>query len=146
MAHLLKHIPDSTTTISEKPARKGSGKPVTACAQHVIFITDDDPVLLDVLTVHPDLAQYHFVLTADGEEALDLLSLYRPALVILDWRRPTIGGRRLLATIREWYGNNVPILVLSAEVEAGDMHVDAFMPKPCAIEHVVGTIHRLLAA
>ncbi len=149
MASQLKRRQDMAVDPADRAAWKAGGRTATPIARHVVLVAEDDPDLLDVLSRQLDLERYHFVLTADGQEALDLLALLRPALVIFDWRRPTVGRRRVLSTIREWHGGKAPILVLSADPETEatrDGEADAFLRKPYSIPDLVGAIQRLLAA
>ena len=117
--------------------------------RQIILVVEDNPDLLNVLWTLLDFEQYRVALAADGQEALDWLARRRPTLIILDWRLPTVGGDRVLAETRKRYGTAVPILVLSAVAdseEALQAGADAYLRKPYAIEQLVGTIRRLLAA
>ena len=130
---------------AEKTRRSGHA-PST---RQSILVVEDNPQLLAVLWILLDFERYRVTLKADGQEALDWLARRRPALVILDWRLPKVGGDRVLAAIRERYGACVPILVLSAvadSAEARQARADAYLRKPYAIEELVATIRRLLAA
>jgi len=114
-----------------------------------ILVVEDNPQLLEVLGILLDFERYRVTLKADGQEALNWLARRCPALVILDWRLPKVSGARVLAAIRERYGAQVPILVLSAvadSAEAREARADAYLRKPYAIEELVATIRRLLAA
>ncbi|MGH2409651.1 MAG: response regulator transcription factor, partial [Chloroflexota bacterium] len=121
---------------------------VTPTARPLILVVEDDPNLLQVLGMLLEFERYRFVLTADGQEALDWLARQCPALVILDWRLPRVGGDLVLAGARERYGNQVSILVLSALADTAEVRqagADAYLRKPYAIEELVATIQRLLA-
>ncbi len=118
-------------------------------ARQPILVVEDNPDLLEVLGMLLDFEQYHVALTADGQEAIDWLTHERPALMILDWRLPKVGGDRVIAETRERYGRQVPILVLSAVAdseEALQAGADAYLRKPYVIEQLVDAIARLLAA
>ncbi len=121
----------------------------TPIARQSIWVVEDNPDLLEVLGMLLDFERYRVTLKADGQEALDWLSRQCPALLILDWRLPKVGGDRVLAVTRERYGAQVPILVLSAVAdseEARQAGADAYMRKPYDVEELVATIQRLLAA
>jgi len=114
-----------------------------------ILVVEDNLALLEVLGILLDFEQYHFALTADGQEALEWLAPQRPALVILDWILPKAGGYLVLSATRARYGAHVPVLVLSAGAnveEALTAGADAYLHKPYLMEELVDTIHRLLAA
>jgi CheY-like chemotaxis protein len=61
--------------------------------RQLILVVDDNSDWLEVLGLLLDFERYQVALVADGQEALEWPALQRPALMILDWRRPTVGGR-----------------------------------------------------
>jgi len=130
--------------------RKGAGTAgVSRATKRTILVVEDNPRLLEVLGMLLDYEQYACVLAADGQAALDWLARRRPALVILDWLLPGMAGGKVLEATRKRYGAAVPVLVLSAVAdsqEARQAGADAYLRKPYAIDQLVGTIQRLLAA
>jgi DNA-binding response OmpR family regulator len=115
--------------------------------RQTILVVEDNPNLLEVLGMLLDYEQYRCVLTADGQGALDWLARQRPALVILDWLLPGVGGGAVLDATRARYGADVPIVVLSAMADTTDVRqagADAYLRKPYAIPELVATIQRLL--
>ncbi len=119
-----------------------------AIAEQCILLVEDDPEVLEVLGLLLHFEHYRVAFTADGQEALDWLARRRPALMIVDWLLPTIGGAGVVAAVRARYGATVPILVLSAVANpeaARRAGADAYLRKPCLTEQLVGTIHQLLA-
>ena len=143
-------------TVSEDPnaaagrqADERATETTTPPDRQLSLVVEDNPDLLEVLGMLLDYERYQVALTADGQEALDWLAHKRPALMILDWRLPTVGGGTVLAKTRAQYGATVPVLVLSAVAdseEALQAGADAYIRKPYTIEHLVGTIRQLLAA
>jgi len=114
-----------------------------------ILIVEDDDRLMTVLGMLLEFESYGFLRASNGQEALDWLASIRPALVILDWRLPKIGGARVLADVRARFGQRVPVLVLSAIAEDEDVQAagaDAYLRKPYAVEALVETIRQLLVA
>jgi DNA-binding response OmpR family regulator len=114
-----------------------------------ILVVEDDHSQLQMLGILLDYEHYAAALTENGQEALDWLAGHRPALVILDWYLPKVGGYVVARAIHERYGTQVPILVLSALADTTKVQAagaDAFLRKPYPIAELVGTIHRLLAA
>ncbi len=98
-----------------------------------ILVVEDNPELLELIGLQLNLEHYRFALTADGEEALDWLAHRRPAMMILDWRLPGMGGDRVLAGARARYGAQVPILVLSGVADfemPRNSGADAYLRKP----------------
>jgi DNA-binding response OmpR family regulator len=114
-----------------------------------ILVVEDDPALLEVLGMLLDYERFRCVPAADGRQALDWLAEGRPALVVLDWLLPKVSGGQVLAAVRERYGQEVPVLVLSAVADAEQAReagADAYLRKPYAVEELVGTIRQLLGA
>ncbi|HVA91226.1 MAG TPA: response regulator [Chloroflexota bacterium] len=113
----------------------------------LILIVEDDQRLMMVLGMLLEFEQFRFAEATDGQAALDWLASNRPALVILDWLLPKLGGAQVLAAVRDSYGTKVPVLVLSAVAEeVRGTGADAYMRKPYIIEELVGVIRQLLAA
>ncbi len=134
---------------AHKPTSETERKSTDGSTLKLILVVEDNPRLLEVLGILLDYEHYRAALTSDGQEALDWLERRRPAMVILDWRLPTVGGDRVLAGTRERYGERVPILVLSAVADSEEAlraGADAYIRKPYSIPELVGTIRELLAA
>jgi DNA-binding response OmpR family regulator len=118
-------------------------------ATQAILVVEDNAELLEVLRMLLDYERFRCLPAADGRQALAMLAEERPALVILDWVLPRVGGPAVLAAVRERYGAGVPVLVLSAVAaawEAREAGADAYLRKPYAVEELVGVVRRLLAA
>jgi DNA-binding response OmpR family regulator len=80
-----------------------------------IFIVDDDPDLLDLFGMVLKRLPYNIVKLPGGQEALDLIKVELPALVILDVAMPEVTGIDVLQTIRatpEYAG--IKIILLTA--------------------------------
>lgn len=83
----------------------------------ILVIEDDDAIrtsLQDVL----EAEQYEVFTAADGEKALELLSLKEYGLIILDWVMPNMSGGEFLETIfiNDVYKKyrKIPLVVISA--------------------------------
>jgi CheY-like chemotaxis protein len=140
---------EDPNAVAGKQTDERATKTTALTDRQLILVVEDNPDLLEVLGMLLDFEQYQVALTADGQEALDWLAHQRPALMILDWRLPTVGGGTVLAKTRAQYGATVPVLVLSAVAdseEARQAGADAYIRKPYAIEQLVDTIHRIIAA
>jgi len=101
-----------------------------------ILIVDDDPinveVLQKVLTAH-----YELDVASSGEQCLEKMSRFRPALVLLDIMMPGINGydtcRRIKETER---GNTTQVILVSARastkerLEGYEAGADDYVAKP----------------
>ncbi len=79
-----------------------------------IVIVEDDVALSEIYKTRLELLGYKVFPAYDGEQALAVIQLERPALVLLDIMIPKISGDEVLATMRanEW-GKDIRVLVIS---------------------------------
>ena len=102
-----------------------------------VLIADDDPDILELVSLTLESDGYEVLAARNGDEALRLAAERTLHLAVLDLMMPGIDGyevtRRLRASERE---PRLPILVLSAFAEdrqaarALDAGADAYMRKP----------------
>jgi DNA-binding response OmpR family regulator len=101
-----------------------------------ILIADDDPQLLDALTVGLELQWQDAAVVAapDGEAALERFYAESPDVVVLDVMMPRKNGLEVLREIRRV--SDVPIVMLSArgeeidQVRALELGADDYVVKP----------------
>jgi CheY-like chemotaxis protein/CRP-like cAMP-binding protein len=99
-----------------------------------ILIADDEIVVRNF--VKKALSPYEVVEAGNGVEALQMMSLQKPDLVIADIRMPEMDGLVLLSRIREKY-NELPVLALSGAMsddELREYDFDGFVSKPVRLE------------
>ena len=81
----------------------------------LVLIADDDPDILELVSLTLERDGYEVAQARNGEEALRIASERHIHLAVLDLMMPGIDGyevtRRLRARVRE---NRLPILILSA--------------------------------
>jgi two-component system, OmpR family, alkaline phosphatase synthesis response regulator PhoP len=116
-----------------------------------ILIVDDEPSIL--MTIQFLMKQQGYdVLTAErGEDALDLISRYKPDLVLLDIMLPGIDGYEVCEIIRlnPDYGE-VKIVFLTAkghETEIAEglaLGADAYITKPYSNVELLAKVKELL--
>lgn len=85
------------------------------------------------------------VAAASGEEALELLDVSNPSVLLLDMMLPGISGAELLATMRkDARFVDLPVVVVSAApVTLTD--VTAVVRKPPNVDRLIETVSRLYA-
>lgn len=79
-----------------------------------IVIVEDNASLAEIYKTRLDLIGYDCYIAYDGEEALALIELQKPQLVLLDLMLPKIAGDEVLRRMRatEW-GKDIRVYVIS---------------------------------
>ncbi|HKV84212.1 MAG TPA: response regulator [Ktedonobacterales bacterium] len=111
-----------------------------------IMLVDDDP---DILNLLADLLRTEGYLPrtyAQPTQALDSLLTDRPALLVTDLLMPGMSGEELVARVREQYGADLPIAVMSASVataSAAALPIQAYLSKPFELDDFMEVVARL---
>ncbi|MDQ2783866.1 MAG: response regulator [Chloroflexota bacterium] len=109
-----------------------------------ILVVDDEPQILRALRAALKGHGYDVQTAGDGEEALDLLALHPPDIVILDLIMPGKSGFDVVQEVRAW--SALPIIVLSArgedrdKVTALDLGADDYLTKPFSMNELLARI------
>jgi len=102
-----------------------------------VLAVDDDVDLLKMMKVRIEGEGYEFMSAQDGKEALQILKIKRPDVILLDIMLPSVDGYSVLREIRrtEEY-KDIPVIILSAKEKKkiGDLFalekVAFFIEKP----------------
>ncbi len=115
-----------------------------------VLVVDDERAVRESLQRALELEGYVVELAADGEEAIERLTVTAPAdAVILDVLMPGIDGLEVCRRLRA-AGSAVPVLMLTARAEvdsrvAGlDAGADDYLPKPFALAELLARLRALL--
>ena len=123
-----------------------------------ILVVDDDPDILDAISMILESRGYHLIFAHDGLECLDKLASEKPDLMILDLLMPKMDGfavyRELQAPKWSEY-RGMPILILSSvreeasrrryELETGQtLKPDEYVEKPVVPGVLLGRVEKLL--
>ena len=123
-----------------------------------ILVVDDDPDILDAVTMILESQGYEVVTAQDGIEALANLKAERPDLMMLDLLMPKMDGFAVCKELQDprWAKyRDIPILILTSvreeasrrryELETGlGLDVDDYIEKPMAPEILLERIGNLL--
>ena len=123
-----------------------------------ILVVDDDPDILDALTMILEARDYEVVTARDGVEGLANLKAESPDLMILDLLMPKMDGFSVLKELQDprWSKyRSVPILVLTSvreeasrrryELETGlELGVDDYVEKPMPPDVLLERVEKLL--
>ncbi len=120
------------------------------CARRTILVVDDDDDIRAVVALALELAGFEVDVATNGLQALDKVRRAAPTAVILDLNMPRMGGEDFLYAWRAGVeAPGVPVVVISAAsdaLRAGDLGVDAYLPKPFDINDLVQRVAHLVDA
>ena len=114
-----------------------------------IVLIDDDPALLDVLTLAVEDAKHEVHAARDGLKGYELIQAKKPALVISDVNMPGIDGFALCKKLRS-EGNQVPLILLTSRDDEIDealgleLGADDYVPKPFSTRVLMARVSALL--
>ncbi len=117
-----------------------------------ILLVDDEPNIIMSLEYTFKKQNFEVFIARDGQEALDILKIEQPDLIILDIMMPNVDG---YATIESVKKNeklvNCKVIFLSAKNKESDIEkgmqlgADAYMTKPFSIKKLVEQVNELLS-
>ena len=102
-----------------------------------ILIVDDEPFNLDLL--EQELMEFDYVIerAADGVEALEKTSSFKPDIILLDFMMPRMNGLEVVKRLREDQNHKgIPVILLTAKatqedkVAGLDAGADDYVTKP----------------
>ena len=102
-----------------------------------ILLVDDEPDLVQLVSVRLVAAGYEVVTAYDGQEALEQAKKQKPSLIILDLMLPKLDGYKVCRLLKfdERY-RGIPILIFTARAQVEDVQMatqcgaDAYLTKP----------------
>ena len=113
-----------------------------------ILIVDDDENIAELISLYLAKEQYDTEMAHDGEEALQIIDVYNPDLILLDIMLPGIDGYEVCQQVRKT--RDVPIIMLSAKGEVFDkvlglkMGADDYLVKPFDANELVARVSAVL--
>jgi len=125
-----------------------------------ILLADDDPDIVEVISMLLEDEGYELVVAKDGAEALEKIKLENPDLIILDLLMPHVDGFEVFNMLRDeryerW--SKIPVIILTSvreevsnrryELETGvKMNYASYMEKPVEPDELLDTIASLIGA
>ncbi len=116
--------------------------------QYKILIVDDDVNICELLRIYLEKEGYQTVVAHDGADAVKLVSIEAPDLVLLDIMLPGLDGWQVCREIRKQ--SEIPIIMLTAKGETFDkilgleLGADDYVTKPFETKEVVARIKAVL--
>ena len=123
-----------------------------------ILVVDDDPDIVDAVSMILESHRYQVVSAQDGVEGLAKLRAEEPSLMILDLLMPKMDGFAVCKELQDprWSKyRSIPILILSSvreeasrrryELETGlDLDVDDYLEKPISADTLLERVKNLV--
>src|SRR5436309_4634525 len=114
-----------------------------------ILIVNDEPPIQRILRRNLTMSGYDVLIADNGEQALELVRLHEPDLILLDlWLPGEMDGMSVCAQVRQW--SQVPIIVVSArtdekqKVQALDKGADDYLTKPFNNDELLARVRACL--
>ena len=115
--------------------------------QFRILVVDDEPRIVKFLEVRLKASGYEVLTAHNGSNALELVKLHEPDLVILDIIMPGMDGFKTLEQLRVL--SSVPVIILSAKetsidkVRGLELGADDYLIKPFNPDELVARIEAI---
>jgi len=116
---------------------------------HRILVVDDEPNILDVLTMALRFQGFEVETAATGEQALAAAASFKPQLMVLDIMLPDMEGFEVARRLGAQRAH-VPIVFLTARDATEDkvrglrVGADDYVTKPFSLEELVARIRAIL--
>jgi DNA-binding response OmpR family regulator len=118
-----------------------------------ILIVDDETSFLDIMQIIFQRAGYKTLVSANGNEGLDMVYQYRPNLVVLDDMLPGISGGDICMTLKHDLSvSHIPVILYSAGPRVREREfikqigADAAISKPFKPKEMVQLVGNYLQA
>ncbi|AXK86715.1 response regulator transcription factor [Nocardia farcinica] len=126
-----------------------TGVPAAAPPEARVLVVDDEPMIVELLSVSLRFQGFEVETAVDGAQALDKARSFRPQAMIVDVMMPGIDGFGLLPRLRA-DGIDAPVLFLTARDDVQDkvagltLGADDYITKPFSLEEVVARLRVVL--
>ncbi len=126
-----------------------NGVPADRAPEARILVVDDEPMIVELLSVSLRYQGFEVTSAVNGAEGLDKAKTFRPDALIVDVMMPGMDGFGLLRRLRA-DGIEAPVLFLTARDEVEDkvtgltLGADDYVTKPFSLEEVVARLRVIL--
>jgi two-component system alkaline phosphatase synthesis response regulator PhoP len=116
---------------------------------HVLIVEDEPDVML-LLENRMRGAGHHVESVTDGEQALEAVARFEPAIILLDWMMPRVDGLEVCKRIRSTDGGHrIKVLMLTAKSQQNDIDMayaagaDDYIVKPFSSRDLISRVAAL---
>src|SRR5687767_10216683 len=123
--------------------RASRGMSIDQSRAPLVMVVDDDDEIRDALSGLLELEGYEVICASNGKEALDLLEVRRPEVILLDLMMPVMDGWAFRARQKsDPRFADVPVVVLTAAGVQAAKRVDAnhVLHKPLSFDRIARAI------
>ncbi|HEY82458.1 MAG TPA: response regulator transcription factor [Dehalococcoidia bacterium] len=113
-----------------------------------ILVVDDELSIIKFLRANLEARGYEVLTAMDGAQALQVIEMELPDLVILDIMMPKMDGFEVCRRLREW--SQIPIIMLSArgdeedKVKCLNLGADDYITKPFSASELTARVSAVL--
>jgi len=113
-----------------------------------VLVVDDELSIIKFLRANLEAKDYKVLAAMDGTEALQVIEMELPDLVILDIMMPKMDGFEVCRRLREW--SQIPIIMLSArgdekdKVKCLELGADDYITKPFGASELTARVSAVL--
>lgn len=116
-----------------------------------ILVVDDDPGTRLAISDYLEMSGYSVITAADGQQALEMVELYRPHLMLTDIVMPRMNGYQLVRSVRQHPSLRLlPVIFLTERnkteerIQGYQSGADLYLPKPFELQELGAAIRNLL--
>ena len=126
-----------------------SAAPLSPAPEARLLVVDDEPNILELLSVSLRFAGFEVATATNGADALNRVRDFAPDLLVLDVMMPGLDGFAVARSLRG-SGDRTPVLFLTAKdatedrVQGLTIGGDDYVTKPFSLEEVVARIRAVL--
>jgi two-component system phosphate regulon response regulator PhoB/two-component system alkaline phosphatase synthesis response regulator PhoP len=117
----------------------------------LIAVVDDEPDILELVSIHLEKAGYQSVEFSNGESFLEFLKCSQPELIVLDLMLPDMNGLEICKYLKKHDSlSSIPIIMLTAKSEEIDkilgleLGADDYVTKPFSPKELIARIRAVL--
>lgn len=111
-----------------------------------VLLVDDEPDILGFMELALREDGYEVVTASSGRDALAMLDLASPSVILLDAKMPTMGGEEFLNELRRRPGPPVPVVLVTAvrmqASEAVSLGAQDLLAKPFDLDELQACVAR----
>ena len=122
-----------------------------AAPERRVLVVDDEALIRETLEAALEDEGYVVRSAPNGEEALRVLAVWRPDVILLDLMMPVLDGWAFRDAQRDRVDlAAIPVIILSGarnvRASAQQLNADAAIAKPFELDEVLSTVARLAAS